>query len=147
MKVRYRKLQNINEPSGYSLLPLLQVCVRYAAKGRVTLALVDSGASDCIFPESMGTVLGIDVPSGRPKTYYGLAQQEAAGFVHSIQLQVTGFSQWITMEAGFVRADIVPLLGQTGFFENYQIIFERFSRQFEVNTKVDALMRGRHRGR
>lgn len=90
--------------------------------------------------------MGIDVRAGRPKTYFGIAQQASPGFMHAIQLKVTGIEQWITFEAGFVIADIPPLLGQTGFFETYQITFERFRYQFEVNTREQALIRGR-RGR
>lgn len=110
-------------------------------------ALVDSGAIDCIFPESIGRLLGIDVPSGQPKTYFGLARQAAPGFMHSIRLQVTGFDHWVTLDAGFISADIMPLLGQSGFFSNYQVVFERFRKQFEVNTRENALMRGKRRGR
>lgn len=146
MKIRYRKLPSVDGPNGYSWHPFLQVCLRHGNKGRVIMALVDSGAVDSIFPESMGTLLGIDVPSGRPKTYFGIAQQAALGFVHTISLQVTGFNHWTTLEAGFVSSDIIPILGQAGFFENYQIIFERFRLQFEVHSKIEAIMRGRKRG-
>jgi hypothetical protein len=143
MKIRYMKLPDANNPGSYSWYPLLQVCLRHGTKGRMFHALVDSGAVDCIFPESLGRLLGIDVPSGRPKTYYGIAKQTLPGFIHSVNLQVTGFNQWLTFEAGFVSADIDPLLGQTGFFETYQITFERFRFLFELNTRERALMRGR----
>jgi hypothetical protein len=91
----------------------------------------------------MGTLLGIDIPTGEPKTYYGIAGQAAPGFVHSVELRVTGFDQWLKIKAGFVDQDILPLLGQSEFFENYQIVFERYKRQFDVNTKSDALIRNR----
>jgi len=144
MNIRYRKIPDLTRPEGYSLYPLLQIALRHQSRTRPFLALVDSGAINCIFPDSMGAVLGIDVPSGRPSTFYGLAMQEAAGFVHPVQLQVTGFEHWITIEAGFVTGGkIMPLLGQSGFFENYQVVFERFKRQFEINTKADALIRRR----
>ncbi|MDX6444059.1 MAG: hypothetical protein QOH71_1133 [Blastocatellia bacterium] len=63
--------------------------------------------------------------------------------MHSVQLQVTGLDHWIEIEVGFITREIIPLLGQSGFFENYQVIFEHFRRQFEVNTKMDALIRNR----
>lgn len=147
MKIRYTKLPDVLNPGGYSWYPMIQVCARYGNKGRVLHALVDSGAVDCIFPASIGEVIGIDVPSGEPKTYFGLAEQAASGFVHSIQLQVTGFNHWINIDAGFIDSNISPLLGQHGFFSNYQIIFERFRKQFEVNTRESALMRGRKHGK
>lgn len=146
MKIRYMKLPDAHTPGGYSWYPFLQICLRYGTRGRVLNALVDSGAVDCIFPESVGRLIGIDVRSGKPKTYFGIAKQAAPGFVHTVNLQVTGLSQWLTFEAGFVCADIDPLLGQTGFFETYQVIFERFRHQFEINNRETALMRGR-RGR
>ena len=65
MKIRYLKLPDAHSPGSYSWYPLLQVCMRYARKGRVFHALVDSGAIDCIFPESLGRLLGIDVTSGK----------------------------------------------------------------------------------
>lgn len=146
MKVRYTKFPDKFGPGGYNWHPLLQVCLRYGTKRRVLHALVDSGAVECVFPEAIGKLLAIDVPSGVPKTYFGIAEQGVPGFVHTIELQVTGLNQWITIEAGFVRADFIPLLGQAGFFEKYQVIFERSRHQFEINSRENALMRGR-RGR
>lgn len=146
MKIRYTKLPDVLTPGAYSWYPMLQICARHENKGRVFHALVDSGAIDCIFPESIGRLLGINVPSGQPKTYFGLARQAAPGFVHSIKLQVTGFHHWVSLDVGFISADIVPLLGQSGFFSSYQVIFERFRKQFEVNTRENALMRGKRRG-
>lgn len=94
----------------------------------------------------MGRLLGLDVAAGRPTTYFGINGQAAPAFLHTVQFQVTGVQNWINLEAGFVDADIQPLLGQRGFFETYQVIFERFRYQFEVNTREQALVRGR-RGR
>src|SRR6266850_3189406 len=140
MKIRYTKIPDLLNPGGYNWYPLIQVCARSQNKSRVFHALVDSGAVDCIFPKSIGTLMGIDVLSGKPKTYFGLARQSAAGYLHEIDLQVTGYNHWIRIEVGFVDSDIIPLLGQTGFFSNYQVIFERFRYQLEVNKRERALM-------
>lgn len=147
MRFRYTKLPDLLNPGGYSWYPLIQVCTRYNGKGRVFHALLDSGAIECVFPASIGQMIGIDVPSGKPKVYFGLAQQAAHGFQHTIKLQVTGFDHWIAMEVGFIESEnIMPLLGQAGFFSNYQVVFERFRYQIEVRTREQALMRGRIRG-
>jgi hypothetical protein len=34
-----------------------------------------------------------------------------------------------------LESEVMPILGQQGFFESYQVVFERFKRQFEINTK------------
>jgi hypothetical protein len=107
------------------------------------LALVDSGASDCIFSASIGEVLGIDVPSGRPHKFHGFDFQETRGFIHKVSLQVAGFPHWVEIDAVFIESEVMSILGQKGFFENYQIVFERFSRRFEINTKADAMIRNK----
>lgn len=144
MKFRYTKLADLLQPGTYNWYPLVQICLRHDNKGRTMHALLDSGAIDCIFPASIGELLGIDVPSGRPKIYFGLAQQATTGFQHTVRLQVTGFDHWITLDAGFIESEnVTPLLGQSGFFSHYSITFERFRYQVEIKTRVQALMRGR----
>ena len=144
MKFRYTKLPDLLLPGNYNWFPLVQICLRHNNKGRHMHALIDSGAIDCIFPASIGEVLEIDVPSGRKNTYFGLGQQAVIGFQHTVKLQVTGFDHWITLEVGFIQSDnILPLLGQSGFFSNYQIIFERFRYQVEIKSREQALVSGR----
>lgn len=148
--MRYRKLDDKTRPEGYSLYPLVQVFLRNGLDMRPVLALVDSGASDCIFSASLGEVLGLDVPTGKPYQFHAFDLNEVCGFTHKVHLQVQGFSHWIEVEAVFIEAEVMPLLGQRGFFENYQVVFERYKRSFEINTKTDAIIRnkrGHGRGR
>jgi hypothetical protein len=150
MNIRYRKIPDETRPEGYSFYPLLQVLVRHDLNMRPLLALVDSGAQDCIFPASTGKVLGVDVPSGKQHKFLSFNLQETSGFVHRVHLQVPGFPHWIDVDAVFVESEVMPILGESDFFESYQIVFERFRRQFEINTKADAIIRsrrGRRRGR
>lgn len=150
MNIKYRKTDDNTRQEGHSFYPLLQVFIRRDINMRPVLALVDSGAADCIFSASLGEVLGIDVASGKAHKFHSFNLHETQGFVHRIRLQVTGFSHWIDVDAVFIESEVMPILGQMGFFENYQVVFERFKRQFEINTKVDAIVRnkrGRGRGR
>ncbi len=143
MNVRYRKLPDATREGGYNFYPLLQVFLRHQMNMRPILALVDSGSSDCIFPVSLGEVLGLDAFSGKRHTFHAFDSKETEGFVHKVDLQVTGFSHWISLDVVFIASEVIPILGQVGFFENYQIVFERFTRRFEVNTKADAVVRKR----
>src|SRR5437867_8353975 len=124
MNVRYREVRDETRPEGITFYPLLQVFIRHDLNMQPVLALVDSGSSDCIFAASVGEVLGIDVPSGRPHQFLSFNLQETRGFVHTVNLQVTGFSHWIEIEAVFIESEVMPILGQSGFFQNYQIVFE-----------------------
>ncbi|MEK6279715.1 MAG: hypothetical protein AABN95_05110 [Acidobacteriota bacterium] len=150
MNIKYRKVDDNTRPEGHSFYPLLRIFVRYGVNMRPVLTLVDSGAADCVFSASFGEVLGIDVTSGEPHNFHGFDLRETPGFLHNVHLQVMGFPHWIEVRAAFVESEVMPVLGQSGFFENYQVVFERFKRQFEVNTKVDAIIRnkrGHGRGR
>ncbi|SRR6266478_3599577 len=143
MNIKYRKVDDETRPEGHSLYPFLQVLIRHELNMQPVLALVDSGSSDCIFSASFGEVLGIDVSSGKPHKFHSYDLQETRGFVHRVNLQVAGFPHWISVDAVFIESEVLPILGQSGFFENYQIIFERFSRRFEINTREDAAIRNR----
>lgn len=120
---------------------------------RPVLALVDSGSTDCILPASLGEVLGIDVPSGKPHTFHSFNLEPTPGFLHTIKLQVTGFRHWADVSVAFIQSEkVMPILGEVGFFDHYQVVFERFKRQFEINSREDAIIRnkrgyGRGRGR
>jgi len=107
------------------------------------LALVDSGAADCVFPKSIGQLLGIDIGSGEPHQFHGFDLRPIPGYIHRVHLQVAGFSHWVDVDAVFLEFDGMAILGQRGFFESYQVVFERWARQFKINTKSDAMMRNR----
>jgi hypothetical protein len=98
--------------------------------------LLDSGAIDSIFHSSIARVLGIDLTSGRPKEYTGIAGQTILAYLHPIQLQVQGFHERITLEAAFTDAHELALIGQTGFFDEYQVTFERYRGRFEIKSRI-----------
>lgn len=143
MNIKYRKIDDETRPEGYWYYPLLQVFIRNGVNMRPVLALVDSGSSDCVFSASFGEVLGIDVPAGKPHQFHAFDLKAVRGFVHKVQLQVTGFDHWVEIDAVFIESEVLPILGQQGFFESYQVVFERFRRQFEINSKTDAVLRNK----
>lgn len=143
MNIRYRKMADETRPEGFSFYPLLRVYLRHQVNVQNVLALVDSGSIDCVFPASIAQLLRIDLYAGKPHQFYGFNLSPVKGYVHKINLQVEGFPQWINLDAVFLESEGVPILGQNGFFENYQVIFERWARQFEVNSRTDAMIRNR----
>lgn len=144
MKVRYAKLPDLLTPSQFHWYPLIQVCVRNSNKSILTQALIDSGAVDCIFPAFVAKTLGIAIKSGEARTYFGLGGRSSTIFRHTIRLKITGLEQWNEIEVGFSEDNLAPpILGQNGFFSNYQIIFERYRYQIEINTQENARARRR----
>jgi hypothetical protein len=141
MKFRYKRIASDVDPVGYTLHPLVPVSLRYKNRAIDLRALIDSGAADCVFDRSIGAALGIDIESGRLKNYTGIARQSVVGYVHEIELRVQGMSEWIKIEAAFIDAQVVPLLGQQGFFDSFQVVFERYRGRFEVNSRARYRLR------
>ena len=143
MNINYRKLPDTTRREGFSYYPLLQAFVRHNVNMQHVLGLVDSGSVDCVFPASIGELLGIDIRSGRPHEFHGFDLRAVQGFVHNVHLQVAGFTHWVNLDVVFLESEGMTILGQRGFFESYQVVFERWARRFEINTKEDAMMRNR----
>ncbi len=143
MKIRYRKLADTTRPEGISFYPLLQVFIRHDVNIAQMFGLVDSGSVDCVFPASIAELLNIDIRSGRPYEFHSFDLRLVPGFVHRVQLYVTGFAHWVPIDAVFLESNGIAILGQSGFFENYQVVFERWAGRFEINTKTDAMVRNR----
>ena len=85
--------------------------------------------------------MGIDIESGRVKDYTGIARQSVVGYVHEIGLRVQGMSEWVKIQAAFIDAQIIPLLGEGGFFDSFQVVFERYRGRFEVNSRMRYRLR------
>jgi Aspartyl protease len=136
VKFKYRKIPDNTNPSGYQRLPLLQVELFYGAKHTGVRCLIDTGASDCIFHSSIADILGIDLKSGKPKPYTGIGGQSINAYLHQIQMRIQGFSEKIHLDAAFTEENQVPLLRQTGFFDNYRVTFERYRGRFEIKGRT-----------
>jgi predicted aspartyl protease len=119
-------------------MPMLQVRLAYGDKHSDVVALVDSGAADSLFDRDVAEDLGIDLKSSsEQREYFGVAGQSVIGYIHRIQLQVQGFAEWIDMEAAFLDAkQPYQLLGQSGFFDNYEVTLRRYRGRFEVRSRT-----------
>ena len=143
MNLRYRKLPDETRPEGYTFYPLLRIFLRYDVNMQYGLALVDSGATDCVFPASIAELLRINIYSGEPHDFHGFDLKLVQGYVHKVHLQVAGFTDWVSVDAVFLESEGMPILGQRGFFESHQIVFEKWAQRFAINTREDAMLRSR----
>jgi hypothetical protein len=85
--------------------------------------------------------LGIDLESGEPRTYYPVGGWPVHGFIHKVGLQISGFDEQVEIEAGFTEECQLSLLGQTGFFDNYEVTFWGFRKSFEVKSQTHSRRR------
>lgn len=136
MKFKYRHLADSSDPSKKRWkVPLLPVRLHYNGQHVDVLSLIDTGAADCLFDHEVAEALGIDMKSGVEKVYYGIGGQSVTGYIHELQMQVLGFNEWIDIEAGFIEELPISLLGQSGFFDYYQVTFMRYRGRFEVKSR------------
>ncbi len=88
------------------------------------LALVDSGADDCLFPLEVAHFLKLPLKRDAVHHYGGIGAGSIAATFGNVTLVV---GKWrIPLYAGFSDApSIVPILGQSGFFSEFEISFNR----------------------
>lgn len=120
----------------YEDTPYLQVRFQYGGEQFDLDCVVDSGASDCVFPVDLADVLGIDLSCAPDKEYGAVGGGKLIGKLHTIDMQVAGLDdKWTTVLAGFLENEDTPILGRSGFFENYEVTFRHFDQNMEIISK------------
>jgi predicted aspartyl protease len=138
MKFKYRYLRDSSgSRRDFVRLPLLQVRLGFGANNTDVVGLVDTGATDCLFDRDVADDLRIKLAdSDITREYVGVGGQSVLGHIHVIRFQIQGFSEWVEIEVGFIDAKLpYQLLGQSGFFDNYEISFQRYRGRFEIKSR------------
>ncbi len=133
MKFDYYKMKTGDPKREWLIYPLIPI--RLSAKGRTIqlLALIDSGADVSLFHSSIAAKLGLDTDIGQTMRYNGIEGQSITGQLYTVDLQVVGANERMTMNVGFTDSSGVhAILGQQDFFEHYQITFERYNERLEL---------------
>ncbi len=138
MERKYRHYRDrTDSASDYGKMPLLEVRLTNGDNYIDVDCLVDSGAIDSMFHIDIADELGIDLQGLEEKNYFGIDGKVMLGRIAPIQLHVKGLSDPIEIEVAFVEGNAIPLLGQSGFFDNYEIRFQRFRGRFEILPALD----------
>jgi predicted aspartyl protease len=137
MKFTYKRFANGIER------PIIPIIVRNPATRQSVryLALVDSGADECIFAAEIGELIGLDVLGGRERSVSGVvAGQIRPYYVHNVEIEVGGTRR--RSAVGFMpdlAANGHGLLGQTGFFDLFSFVkFERRNGIIEFGVILPA---------
>jgi hypothetical protein len=113
--------------------PLLVVRISSATHSLLRDGLIDSGADDTVFPESIALNLGLDLTNA-PQLVINLAGRgilvcRYASVVLSITDGVSETYEW-SATVGFVPVPLRnPLLGHAGFFDFFDVDFRRVTRE------------------
>ncbi len=136
MKFKYRRYSRPSRPgTEYGELPLVEVRVKCGRKHIDLYCLVDSGADECIFGTDVAAILGIDLSKAEKREYFALGDTPIQGFRHRVLMRVKGFDDWISATVGFVGENDLSLVGQKGFFENFEVTFRTYQKRLEIKSK------------
>lgn len=93
-------------------------------------AIIDSGASGCLFHGSIGRAIGLEIEKGEKADTLGIAGTMDI-YLHEITIYIPGGP--ITTRAGFADAlSLAGLLGMAGFFEHFKITFDPINLRVEL---------------
>ena len=118
-------------------LPLLSVRLGCNGKHTIVWALIDSGAELCVFNSQIAELLNVDVRSGTLLSLGGLVDgSELPSWLHQINLTVKELGS-IDLRVAFTDLTVpgMCILGQKGFFDNFQVRFSRYRDEIEIWPK------------
>ncbi len=104
------------------LRPRVPVRLRHKDYFVDLLALLDSGADDCLFPIEVARLLGLELKPSNTHRYGGIGEGEVTATFGTVTIEVGGWP--FSLYAGFSdAASVVPILGQNGFFSLFEVKF------------------------
>jgi hypothetical protein len=133
MKFRYTDIQNHQDPQKPFRRPYLIVRLINGERHKDLISLVDSGADISLFHSDIGRMLGIEIEAAPKLVFQGVSGAKEVAYLHRVVLLVRELNA-ITLDVGFTNSMDVGtgLLGQRGFFEHFDIHFQRSQRAFEL---------------
>lgn len=137
IKFFYEKLPLIDQDErGKEIArPVVQILLNYK-HGKMfgpLRALIDSGADYNLFPAQVGQLLGINIKKGQINATEGIGGKVITTYRHfGIKMFLEGYSFETFID--FSYEDVIPLLGQQGFFDKLKkITFDRVNEEFYVD--------------
>lgn len=90
-------------------------------------ALIDSGASLCLFHGGLARPIGLELEKGERSQTTGISGQPTTIYLHEVSLYVPG-GHLLRIRAGFSNElPLAGLLGRQGFFDKFRITFDSSS--------------------
>ena len=121
----------------FGKMPFLEVRLRNGENYIDVDCLVDSGAVDSMFHTDFADELGIDLHGREQRDYCAVDGNVMRGWVVPLQLEINGIAHPVHIEVAFVEENEIPLLGQTGFFDSFEVRFRGFHGLFEIIPVLD----------
>ena len=116
--------------------PVLKVTLANGARHLTCYALVDSGADNCFFPLSFASAIGLNPAVGAPDTASGLGGDDVNTYYCTLRIHLDGIAEYdlnVGFTDGLERLGM-GLLGECGFFDRFNVAFNRREGFFYVET-------------
>ena len=112
--------------------PVVDVELIGPAKSITTIAIVDSGADNCLFNIEYAKAIGIDLEKCEKDRTIGIEGNGKEVLMTNLEIRVKDLGK-IKIPVGFIDSEsVIGLLGQSGFFDIHRIKFERDHNTFEI---------------
>ena len=119
---------------GFSTTVTLNVSIALPAKNAPRTkrfeAIIDSGASRCMFHASIGRFIGLEIEEGEVEETAGIAGNTHT-YLHDVILYIPG-GQVVIRAAFSEELPTAGLLGMNGFFEHFKITFDPTEQRCEL---------------
>lgn len=133
MKFQYYKIPIADPKRKWIARPMIPIILSGPRGTLLVDALIDSGADRCIFHVDIGKRLGLDLDKSPSEYFTGIEAGRLSSKIHDVSLQIIGMSDSIKVSAGFIDSPgVSAILGQDGFFDAFQIKFERDRNTVEI---------------
>ncbi|HEV8713983.1 MAG TPA: aspartyl protease family protein [Candidatus Binatia bacterium] len=132
MKFRYELVPSMVDGS-LILQPRVLVKFTNPENGRsITVnALVDSGASISFLNIGLAEDLGVDLTAA-PQEGVSSANKDDVVYYYDLEIHVQQDPHEFIIPYGFMDFRTDAVVGQSGFFEHYRVVFERYRKTFEL---------------
>jgi len=133
LKIPYKKFPLHGGGVTYSAVLNINIALpaKNAPRTKRFEAVIDSGASRCMFHASIGRSIGLEIEKGSVEESLGISGT-CRTYLHDISLYAPGGI--INIRAGF--SDDLPiagLLGMNGFFDHFKVVFDPTAQQCELD--------------
>ena len=135
MRFPYIPSASFKEGGNAFLMPYLPLLLDCKGRKVKTYAMLDTGSTVNVLPFSIGLSLGLvwETQNVAMKLAGNLAATEARGVLVDVIIEDCPST---TLAFAWARTDNVPfLLGQTNFFDEFDVLFSRSALFFEVSPK------------
>jgi len=138
LKVPYKKLPDGKGGFGYvAMVPVnIALSTKNAPRSKRFEAIIDSGASRCIFHAQIGRAIGLEIEKGEIESTLGIAGPTET-YLHDISLYAPGGI--IAVRAGFsANLPVAAVLGFMDFFAHFRITFDPTALHCELERLYQA---------